>query len=62
MKRIKGLIAAPFTGFKEDGSVNLSAVERQQRFYKDNGISGVFACGTTGEGSSLTLDEKKALF
>lgn len=62
MKRIKGLIAAPFTGFKKDGSVDLSAVERQQRFYKENGISGVFVCGTTGEGSALTLDEKKALF
>lgn len=62
MKRIKGLIAAPFTGFKEDGTIDLSAVERQQRFYKDNGISGVFACGTTGEGSALTLQEKKALF
>lgn len=62
MKSIKGLIAAPFTGFKEDGAIDLSAVERQQRFYKDNGISGVFACGTTGEGSALTLQEKKALF
>lgn len=62
MKRIKGLIAAPFTGFKEDGSVDLSAVERQQKFYKDNGISGVFACGTTGEGSALTSQEKKDLF
>lgn len=62
MKRIKGLIAAPFTGFKEDGAVDLSAVERQQRFYKDNGISGVFACGTTGEGSALTTEEKKTLF
>jgi len=62
MKRIKGLIAAPFTGFDKDGSVDLRAVERQQRFYKDNGISGVFACGTTGEGSALTTEEKKALF
>lgn len=62
MKRITGLITAPFTGFKDDGGVDLQAVEKQQRFYKDNGISGVFVCGTTGEGSSLTLSEKKALF
>lgn len=62
MKRIKGLICAPFTAFDIQGNVDLKKVALQAQFYKDNGISGVFACGTTGEGSSLTLAEKKALF
>ena len=62
MKKLKGLIVAPFTGFTPVGEVDIQAVARQQKFYKDNGIIGVFACGTTGEGSSLTLEEKKALF
>lgn len=62
MKKLKGLIVAPFTGFTEKGEVDLSAVARQQKFYKDNGIIGAFVCGTTGEGSSLSLEEKKALF
>ena len=62
MKKLKGLIVAPFTGFTPEGEVDIQAVARQQKFYKDNGIIGVFACGTTGEGSSLTLEEKKALF
>lgn len=56
------MICAPFTGFTQDGDVDLSKVALQQKFYKDNGISGVFICGTTGEGSSLTMVEKKALF
>lgn len=62
MKRFKGLIVAPFTGFTADGEVDLSVVERQKKFYKDNGISGAFVCGTTGEGSALTAKEKKLLY
>jgi N-acetylneuraminate lyase len=59
---IKGLVCAPFTAFDELGNVDLGKVAEQARFYKNNGVSGVFACGTTGEGSSLTMPEKKALF
>lgn len=62
MKRFKGLIVAPFTGFTCDREVDLSVVERQQKFYKDSGISGAFVCGTTGEGSALTVEEKKLLY
>lgn len=62
MKQIKGMIAAPFTGFTADGGVDLDKVVLQQRFYKDNGIAGVFVCGSTGEGSALTADEKKLLY
>ena len=60
-KRIKGLICAPFTAFDKKGKVDLERVSAQARYYKNNGISGVFACGTTGEGSSLTMSEKKDL-
>lgn len=35
MKRIKGLIAAPFTGFKEDGTIDLSAVEEDVKYCRD---------------------------
>ena len=59
---IKGLVCAPFTAFDGSGNVDLGKVAEQARFYKNNGVSGVFACGTTGEGSSLTMSEKKALF
>ncbi len=62
MIMIKGLVCAPFTAFDELGNVDLGKVAEQARFYKNNGVSGVFACGTTGEGSSLTMPEKKALF
>ena len=56
------MIVAPFTGFTDDGEVDLSKVRLQKKFYKDNGIVGAFICGTTGEGSSLTMSERKLLF
>lgn len=62
MKKIQGMITAPFTGFTESGDVDLQKVALQQRFYKDNGIAGVFICGSTGEGPALTVEEKKLLF
>lgn len=62
MKKIKGLIVAPFTAFKSDGSVDLARVAMQKKFYSDNGIVGAFICGTTGEGSALTMQEKRLLF
>jgi len=57
--KLNGLIAAPFTPMKEDGSLNLPVVEKYARKLKQDGIQGVFVCGTTGEGYSLTLEERK---
>ncbi|MCC8019908.1 MAG: dihydrodipicolinate synthase family protein [Rikenellaceae bacterium] len=62
MKRIEGLITAPFTPFGASGGVESETVDRLQEFYKYNGIRGVFICGTTGESSALTFSEKAALF
>lgn len=62
MKRIKGMIVAPFTAFGPDGAVDLEKVHLQKKFYKDNGVAGVFVCGTTGEGSALTMEERRMLF
>jgi len=62
MEKIKGLIVAPFTAFDKSGKLNLSKIEQQAHMYKNNKISGVFICGTTGESSALTMDEKKILF
>jgi N-acetylneuraminate lyase len=62
MIHIEGLITAPFTPFGKDGEVNLQIISSLSEFYKKNGIAGVFICGTTGESSALTFDEKIKLF
>ena len=55
----EGLIAAPFTPFNAKGELNLSLIPDYYRFLKSNGVTGAFICGSTGEGVSLTLAEKK---
>jgi N-acetylneuraminate lyase len=61
MDRIKGLIAASFTPFKKDGTLNLKLIPAYAQKLKNDGIAGVFVCGTAGEGMLMTLDERKAV-
>jgi len=56
-----GLIAAPPTGFLTDGSIDLSVVAPLAEHLKRQGVVGVFVNGTTGEGMSLTTEEREAL-
>jgi N-acetylneuraminate lyase len=61
INHLKGLIAAPFTPMHTDGSLNLSLIPAYYQMLKDNGVVGAFICGSTGEGVSLSLEEKKAV-
>jgi N-acetylneuraminate lyase len=56
--RFRGLVAAPFTPFHADRSLNLDVIPAYARFLRDNGVGAAFVCGTTGEGLSLTLEER----
>jgi N-acetylneuraminate lyase len=56
--RLCGLIAAPHTPFRPDGDLNLAMIEKQAVLLMDNGVTAAFICGTTGEGASLTVDER----
>ncbi|MFZ5833475.1 MAG: dihydrodipicolinate synthase family protein [Planctomycetota bacterium] len=58
-RKTEGLIAAPFTPMHADGSLHLEAVDSYARHLKQNGVIGAFICGTTGEGMSLTIDERR---
>jgi N-acetylneuraminate lyase len=61
IQHLHGLIAAPFTPMKPDGSLNLSLIPDYYNFLKSNGVKGSFVCGSTGEGVSMTNGEKKAV-
>lgn len=56
---LNGLVAAPHTPMNPDGSVNLGAIPAQADGLLANGASAAFICGSTGEGHSLTLDERR---
>ena len=59
--RLDGFVAATHTPLNEDGSLNLEAIEKQAAHLLANGVSKVFIGGSTGESSSLSLDERRAL-
>tara|TARA_Y100001980_G_C14556886_1_gene352401 strand:+ start:43084 stop:44010 length:927 start_codon:yes stop_codon:yes gene_type:complete len=58
---LTGLIAAPFTPMNPDGSVKPSLIPAYYRLLKQNGVKGAFVCGSTGEGASLTMSERKMI-
>lgn len=55
-----GLIAALFTPLLEDGSINFALFPKLIDHLAATGHSGIFACGTNGEGPSLSIEERKA--
>ncbi len=59
IEHLTGLIAAPFTPMHKDGSLHLSLIPAYYTLLKTNGVSGAFICGSTGEGVSLTINERK---
>lgn len=59
IQHLQGLIAAPFTPMKKDSSINVDLIPSYYQFLKQNKVTGAFICGSTGEGVSLTMQEKK---
>ena len=57
-EKIRGLIAAPFTPFKPDGEVNYEAIPLQVETLIEQGVSGAYVSGTTGEGVSCSVAER----
>ena len=55
------MIAAPFTPFNKDFSLNLAAVPRIAAHLVQQGVTGAFITGTTGEWCSLGADERLRL-
>src|ERR1051325_10181989 len=55
---LAGLIAAPFTAMRSDGRLNLDLIKAQAAALAKSGVNGAFICGTTGEGFSLTTEER----
>lgn len=52
------LIAPPTTPFYADGSLNLEVIPRFAQLLVDTSVDGVFVAGSTGEGQSLSTDER----
>ncbi|MDB6167579.1 MAG: nanA 2 [Verrucomicrobia bacterium] len=56
---LSGLIAAPYTPFDVEGRLNLARIPDLAAALRRNGVQGAFVCGTTGEGTALTNEERR---
>ena len=61
MKKFKGTGVAVVTPFKNDLSIDFTAMGRVINHVIKGGVSYIVVMGTTGEASTLAKDEKKAL-
>jgi len=62
MPRFGQVLTAMVTPFDKNGELDLDGVRRLAKWLQDNGNDGLVVGGTTGEVSTLTDDEKLALF
>ena len=60
-KTLSGVIAAIATPIGEDGAPDLKRAVKLARYLLDNGCDGLNVLGTTGEATSFSLDERKAV-
>jgi len=56
-----GSLVALITPFLEDGSLDIDSFKELIYWHMEQGTDGIVLCGSTGEGSSLSLEEKDVL-
>ncbi len=59
INKFKHVTVALNTPFAADGSVDVDAVKRVSRYFRDKGVKQMYVCGSTGEGFLLDTDERK---
>ncbi|MGP3609133.1 2,4-dihydroxyhept-2-ene-1,7-dioic acid aldolase [Anoxybacteroides rupiense] len=57
-KKLRGSIAPIITPFNEDGSIDFETLEQLINWHIESGSHAISVTGTTGEPSSLTLEER----
>ena len=61
MDNFKGVFTALITPFDEDDNINEDSLRRLIKYNLDDGVSGFYVCGSTGEWPLLTIDERKRI-
>lgn len=56
---LSGLVAATFTPFNQSGDLDLDKIKPYAEHLISKNITGIFVCGTSGEGLLLTVEERQ---
>ncbi|MCH5190572.1 MAG: dihydrodipicolinate synthase family protein [Oscillospiraceae bacterium] len=60
-EKYHGVFVALNAIYDKDDNVNLSVIKELVKKYRDAGVNGIYACGSTGEGFLLSVDERKKI-
>lgn len=58
---IEGIVPAVFTPMDDDGSINFDMIDPIAKQLLEDDVSALYVCGSTGEGPSLSTDERMAV-
>ncbi|MEZ9565996.1 dihydrodipicolinate synthase family protein [Vibrio artabrorum] len=61
MKKLSGLIAAPHTPFNASNQINFEEIDKIAAHLIQDGVKGIYICGTTGEGIHCSVEERKQI-
>ena len=61
MKKITGIYVPTAVPYHHDGSINATELRRHLQWLAENGVSGIFANGSTGEFTRLTREERRQI-
>lgn len=59
LSKLRGVFCALNAIYDENDNVDTDKMKQLVKVYKDRGVKGVYACGSTGEGFLLSMDERK---
>jgi len=59
IKKTEGLIVPVFTPMDDSGEIDCRKIEKYAGFLKAKSVTGVFVCGSSGEGILLSCEERK---
>ena len=61
-EKLKGVFPPTITPFTKKFEINETVLRNLIEFWIEKGLHGLFPCGSTGEFSTLTLEERKRVF
>lgn len=59
LEKFKGIFTALNVIYDENDNVDLEKIKQLVNVYKSKGVKGIYACGSTGEGFLLSVQERK---
>lgn len=59
--KLSGLVAATYTPLHDDGSLKLKQIPPIVEHLLSSGVTGLYVCGSTGEGMSLSGDDRRTV-